>query len=84
MAGITNFDGSASFCYNIGEVVCTYKKNWAYGITAGGAISNSFSYVTGKDIALAPNTLAEGKVITADIGGTAGTKEFTQAVIARL
>lgn len=27
---------------------------------------------------------AEGKVITADIGGTAGTKEFTQAVIARL
>lgn len=63
VAGITNFDGSASFCYNIGEVVCTYKKNWAYGITAGGAVSNSFSYVTGKDIALAPNTLAEGKVI---------------------
>lgn len=63
VAGITNFDRSASFCYNIGEVVCTYKKNWAYGITAGGAISNSFSYVTGKDIALAPNTLAEGKVI---------------------
>lgn len=28
--------------------------------------------------------VAEGKVITADIGGTAGTKEFTQAVIARL
>ena len=26
----------------------------------------------------------EGKVVTADIGGTAGTKEFTQAVIARL
>ena len=63
VAGITNFDRSASFCYNIGEVVCTYNKNWAYGIAAGGAISNSFSYVTGKDIALAPNTLAEGKVI---------------------
>ena len=28
--------------------------------------------------------VAEGKVVTADIGGTAGTKEFTQAVIARL
>ena len=28
--------------------------------------------------------VTEGKVITADIGGTAGTKEFTQAVIARL
>ena len=28
--------------------------------------------------------VAEGKVITADMGGTAGTKEFTQAVIARL
>ena len=28
--------------------------------------------------------VAEGKVNTADIGGTAGTKEFTQAVIARL
>ena len=28
--------------------------------------------------------VAEGKVITADIGGTASTKEFTQAVIARL
>ena len=28
--------------------------------------------------------VAEGKVITADIGGTAGTTEFTQAVIARL
>ena len=28
--------------------------------------------------------VAEGEVITADIGGTAGTKEFTQAVIARL
>ena len=28
--------------------------------------------------------VAESKVITADIGGTAGTKEFTQAVIARL
>ena len=28
--------------------------------------------------------VAEGKVITADIGGTVGTKEFTQAVIARL
>lgn len=28
--------------------------------------------------------VAEGKVITADIGGTAGTKEFTRAVIARL
>ena len=28
--------------------------------------------------------VAEGKVITADIGGTAGTKEFPQAVIARL
>ena len=28
--------------------------------------------------------VAEGKVITADIDGTAGTKEFTQAVIARL
>ena len=26
----------------------------------------------------------EGKVVTADIGGTAGTKEFTQAIIARL
>ena len=26
----------------------------------------------------------EGKVVTADIGGTAGTKEFTQANIARL
>ena len=26
----------------------------------------------------------EGKVVTADIGGTAGTKEFTRAVIARL
>ena len=63
VAGITNFDRSASFCYNIGEVVCTYNKNWAYGIAAGGTISNSFSYVTGKDIALAPNTLAEGKVI---------------------
>lgn len=28
--------------------------------------------------------VAEGEVITADIGGTAGTKEFTHAVIARL
>ena len=28
--------------------------------------------------------VAEGKIVTADIGGTAGTKEFTQAVIARL
>ena len=28
--------------------------------------------------------VAEGKVVTADIGGTAGTKEFTQAVIDRL
>ena len=28
--------------------------------------------------------VAEGKVVTADVGGTAGTKEFTQAVIARL
>ena len=28
--------------------------------------------------------VAEGEVFTADIGGTAGTKEFTQAVIARL
>ena len=63
VAGITNFDKGASFCYNTGNVICTYNKNWAYGIAAGGAISNSFSYVTGKDIALAPNTLAEGKVI---------------------
>ena len=28
--------------------------------------------------------VAKGKVVTADIGGTAGTKAFTQAVIARL
>ena len=28
--------------------------------------------------------VAEGKVVTADIGGTAATTEFTQAVIARL
>ena len=28
--------------------------------------------------------VAEGKVVTADIGGTAGTKAFTQAVIDRL
>lgn len=63
VAGITDFDKGASFCYNTGNVICTYNKNWAYGIAAGGAISNSFSYVTGKDIALAPNTLAEGKVI---------------------
>ena len=28
--------------------------------------------------------VAEGKVVTADIGGTAGTKAFTQAVISRL
>ena len=26
----------------------------------------------------------EGKIVTADIGGTAGTKEFTRAVINRL
>ena len=26
----------------------------------------------------------EGKVVTADIGGAAGTKEFTQAIISRL
>ena len=28
--------------------------------------------------------IEEGKTVTADIGGTAGTKEFTAAVIARL
>ena len=28
--------------------------------------------------------IEEGKIVTADIGGTAGTKEFTAAVIARL
>ena len=63
VAGITNYENGASFCYNTGNIICTYNKNWAYGIAAGGAISNCFSYVAGKDIALAPNTLAEGKVI---------------------
>jgi isocitrate dehydrogenase (NAD+) len=30
------------------------------------------------------DVIREGKTVTADIGGTAGTKEFTKAVIERL
>ena len=59
------YGGTASFCYNIGEVKADDMK-WAFGIAYsegnGTKISNCFSYVAGKDIALAPNTLADGKV----------------------
>lgn len=65
VAGINNFNG-ASFCYNIGKVISTYKSDWAYGISGTGnnsvKLKNCFSYVAGEDIALAPNTLADGKV----------------------
>lgn len=66
-AGISASSQSVSFCSNIGMVTTTAGNN-AYGIYAGGfpkdtnTIKNCFSYVTGKDTALAPNTLAEGKV----------------------
>ena len=66
-AGISASSYNVSFCSNIGMVTTTAGNN-AYGIYAGGfpkdtnTIKNCFSYVTGKDIALAPNTLAEGKV----------------------
>lgn len=65
VAGINNFNG-ASFCYNTGKVISTYKSDWAYGISGTGnnsvKLKNCFSYVAGEDIALAPNTLADGKV----------------------
>lgn len=66
-AGISASSYNVSFCSNIGMVTTTAGNN-AYGIYAGGfpkdtnTIKNCFSYVTGKDTALAPNTLAEGKV----------------------
>lgn len=66
-AGISASSYNVSFCSNIGMVTTTAGNN-AYGIYAGdlpkdtNTIKNCFSYVTGKDIALAPNTLAEGKV----------------------
>lgn len=66
-AGISASSYNVSFCSNIGMVTTTAGNN-AYGIYAGGfpkdtnTIKNCFSYVTGKDIALAPNTLDEGKV----------------------
>ena len=66
-AGISASSYNVSFCSNIGMVTTAVGNN-AYGIYAGdlpkdtNTIKNCFSYVTGKDIALAPNTLAEGKV----------------------
>lgn len=65
VAGINNLKG-ASFCYNTGKVISTYKSDWAYGISGTGSnsvkLKNCFSYVAGEDIALAPNTLADGNV----------------------
>lgn len=63
VAGINNSTG-ASFCYNTGKIISTYKSDWAYGISGYGrsTIKNCFSYVAGENIALAPNTLADGKV----------------------
>lgn len=53
---------SVSFSSNAGVV----RGTRAYGISAlvsgSGAINNCFSYVAGKDIPLAPNILADGKV----------------------
>ena len=67
-AGILTNDGyggTVEFCWNTGSVEASTPVK-AFGILYGwGAynqVRNSFSYVAGKDIALAPNTLAKGKV----------------------
>ncbi len=70
-AGIaTGYVLRISFCSNTGAIEATAGGASAkreYGIFAATSninctIKYSFSYVAGKDIALAPNTLAEGKV----------------------
>ena len=70
-AGIaTGYVLRISFCSNTGAIEATaggVSAKRAYGIFAATnnikcTIKYSFSYVTGKDTALAPNTLAEGKV----------------------
>ena len=59
------YGGKVDFCYNTGDIQAN-NPNRAFGILYGqgssNEVHNSFSYVTGKDIALAPNTLADGKV----------------------
>lgn len=70
VAGINNHNG-ASFCYNTGKVISTYKSDWAYGISGTGnnsvKLKNCFSYVkdnSGKvvDIPLISNVDTDGKV----------------------
>lgn len=70
-AGIaTGYVLRISFCSNTGAIEATAggaSAKWEYGIFAATSninctIKYSFSYVAGKDIALAPNTLDEGKV----------------------
>ena len=70
-AGIaTGYVLRISFCSNTGAIEATaggVSAKRAYGIFAATntikcTIKYSFSYVAGKDIALAPNTLAKGKV----------------------
>ena len=70
-AGIaTGYVLRISFCSNTGAIEATaggVSAKRAYGIFAATSninctIKYSFSYVAGKDIALAPNTLDEGKV----------------------
>ncbi len=70
-AGIaTGYVLRISFCSNTGAIEATaggVSAKREYGIFAATSnlnctIKYSFSYVTGKDIALAPNTLAEGEV----------------------
>ena len=70
-AGIaTGYVLRISFCSNTGAIEATaggVSAKRAYGIFAATntikcTIKYSFSYVAGKDIALAPNTFAEGKV----------------------
>lgn len=57
VAGIDNYGQNVLYCYNTGVVTCD-NAIWAYGISANGRskIRNSFSYIAGKDTALAPNS----------------------------
>lgn len=57
IAGIDNYGQNVLYCYNTGVVTCD-NAIWAYGISANGRskIRNSFSYIAGKDTALAPNS----------------------------
>ena len=95
VAGINNFNG-ASFCYNTGKVISTYKSDWAYGISGTGnnsvKLKNCFSYVAGEDIALAPNSteikvtnsyyLASSATAVSSAGTWASADDFASGKVA--